>query len=671
MIEFRCPACAGTLVKAGDSFECARCGVVARWENGIVAFAGTSDYFFDVIPREDMNGFLDEADRDSWPEAFYALGRKWPSKELFDFYVGPGRAGWKFLLPIGPGATALDVGCGWGNIALDLARNCRELAACELTRERLRAFQGLARAEGLSNVIGVHANLGAALPFPDASFDIVVVNGVMEWIPETQAGHPRRIQRAFLQEVGRVLKPRGVVYVAIENRMAYTYLSHGEEHTGLLWGSLLPRPLSDLYSRWKRGKPYRTYTYTQSGYRRLFHAAGMKSVRFYSPLPDYRAFDQIIALDQPGKMTPEAPPGTSRKGRLRYNTRFLRRFGHSFAMIASPAEAPSAGLLERLLTRLEPELGGGPLKCRSYRVRTCEALLELTDQARRGWMVRLPYSERQALRTRSNAAMLRALATKAWSGAAAVEFPKLAFAEEVDGQFVCVESRVAGLDTDRLAETINSAAGSRRLDDSLAEFLADFGAQSWSEGEAPAAAFGAQLGTMIRDVSAGLFDARFRARFDDLVEWVSELAADWRGPYVWVHGDFNRGNCIWHSQTHSLAGVVDWDLSSQVGFPGSDLLDYFAYQRSAAQHIPCARCVIELLQREEWSAEEKSAWRIHTAKFALDREDVVPFLLTVSWIRQTWQAFRSGWRHLNYQWVEANVRPVLEAVGAGLSVRKS
>ena len=660
MIEFQCPTCAGTLVRAADTFECARCGVAARWEDGIVAFEGTGDYFYDVFPRADMEAFLEHADRASWAEAFYELQRKFVDKDLFRLFLESDRGGWKFLLPIGPDATVLDVGCGWGNIALALARNCREVVAVELTRERLRAFRGLARAEGLDNIVGVHADVGGVLPFPDGSFDIVVVNGVMEWIPETRKGRPWQIHRTFLQEVGRVLKPRGVVYLAIENRQAYTYLRQVEDHTGLLWGSLLPRLLSDLYSRWKLGKPYRTYTYTLSGYRRLFRAAGLKSVRCFSPLPDYRKFDQFVDLDEAGRMVPEPPPGTFWRGRLRYNVPFLRSLGHSFAIIASPAENPAPGFLERLLAELGPKLGAGPLTCRSYRVRTCETLLMLSGRSETGWVIRLPCSERQARRTRANAEMLRAPGSMAWSGAAAVQFPTLGFEGEIDGQYVSVESRVAGQYTTRLAGKLDSVGTLQHV----ADFLADFGSQTRSDGEQPTNVFQSQLNTMIGDLRVFLVDRRFRAQFDALADWVLEQAAAWRFPFVWTHGDFWSGNCLWDPKTLSLVGVVDWDTSRQVGLPGLDLLNYILIQRSVAGEASWGRCLVELLG-EDCAVVRNAAWQRYAAHFALDRE-VVPFLLMISWIHGTWQAFTSGWQHLNYTWMDANVRPVLEAAGAGL-----
>ena len=62
------------------------------------------------------------------------------------------------------------------------------------------------------------------LPFPDDFFDLVVCNGVLEWIGViNDTVEPREAQIAFLQEVKRVLSRRGCLYVGIENRFGLPF----------------------------------------------------------------------------------------------------------------------------------------------------------------------------------------------------------------------------------------------------------------------------------------------------------------------------------------------------------------------------------------------------------------------------------------------------------------
>src|SRR5205823_4310509 len=74
--------------------------------------------------------------------------------------------------------------------------------------------------------------------------------------------NPRKVQLRFLEEICRILKPRGQLFVAIENRFDYEYfMGHPDHHSGLRYSSLLPRFLANLYSIFAARRPYRTYTY--------------------------------------------------------------------------------------------------------------------------------------------------------------------------------------------------------------------------------------------------------------------------------------------------------------------------------------------------------------------------------------------------------------------------
>jgi SAM-dependent methyltransferase len=81
-----------------------------------------------------------------------------------------------------------------------------------------------------------------SLPFPDATFDRVITNHVIEHVGDATA------QRRHLQEIRRVLKPAGRVYLAVPNRWMLV-----EPHYGLAFLSWLPRAWRTPYLR-LRGK---------------------------------------------------------------------------------------------------------------------------------------------------------------------------------------------------------------------------------------------------------------------------------------------------------------------------------------------------------------------------------------------------------------------------------
>ena len=111
------------------------------------------------------------------------------------------------IAPILAGETVLDIGCGTGMDLLLAARRAGSTGRAigidmtEAMRDRARAS---AAAAGLQNV-EVHRADATALPFPDASVDVVISNGVLNLVPEKD--------KAFA-EIRRVLRPGGRLQLA-------------------------------------------------------------------------------------------------------------------------------------------------------------------------------------------------------------------------------------------------------------------------------------------------------------------------------------------------------------------------------------------------------------------------------------------------------------------------
>jgi 2-polyprenyl-6-hydroxyphenyl methylase/3-demethylubiquinone-9 3-methyltransferase len=114
----------------------------------------------------------------------------------FDRHV----AGWE-------GRPVLDLGCGGGFLAEALARRGAEVTGIDPSGGAIRAARAHAAGEGLA--IRYDEGSGEALPYPDASFDIVVSVDVLEHVADL----PR-----VLDEVARVLKPGGVFCFDTINR---------------------------------------------------------------------------------------------------------------------------------------------------------------------------------------------------------------------------------------------------------------------------------------------------------------------------------------------------------------------------------------------------------------------------------------------------------------------
>src|SRR5690606_19408659 len=110
--------------------------------------------------------------------------------------------------------------------------------------------------------------------------------------------NPKKMQSNFLNEVFRILKPHGLLYIGIENRLSYQYfLGMPEEHIRLKYIALLPRIIANIYSGIYLHKMYRNYTYTYWGYRKLLKSCGFQGIRFYGMKPNYSISEEILDID--------------------------------------------------------------------------------------------------------------------------------------------------------------------------------------------------------------------------------------------------------------------------------------------------------------------------------------------------------------------------------------
>jgi SAM-dependent methyltransferase len=106
-----------------------------------------------------------------------------------------------------PGERVLDLGSGAGTdslIAVQMVGAAGTVTGIDMTPEMLGKARTAAAEMGATNVEFVQGE-AEHLPFPDASFDVVISNGVIDLIPDKEA---------VFAELFRVLVPGGRLQVA-------------------------------------------------------------------------------------------------------------------------------------------------------------------------------------------------------------------------------------------------------------------------------------------------------------------------------------------------------------------------------------------------------------------------------------------------------------------------
>jgi len=132
------------------------------------------------------------------PEVAQAFGRvaTIPPMRLLRWFVA------RRALGMTASGEAVDVGCGPGHLAIDLARRARGLhvTGIDLSDEVLTQGRDNAQRAGVADRVSFHRGDAQQIPFPDASLDLVVT---------TLSLHHWSDPVAVLDEIARVLRPGG------------------------------------------------------------------------------------------------------------------------------------------------------------------------------------------------------------------------------------------------------------------------------------------------------------------------------------------------------------------------------------------------------------------------------------------------------------------------------
>ena len=122
---------------------------------------------------------------------------------------------WIDSLDVPAGSPALEIGCGAGLVAVNLAERGLDVTATDTVPAMIDQASQLAESSGVEASIRFLLADAHELPFDDGSFTLVVALGVVPWLHSPGRG---------LAEMFRVVRPGGFVLATADNALGLHYL---------------------------------------------------------------------------------------------------------------------------------------------------------------------------------------------------------------------------------------------------------------------------------------------------------------------------------------------------------------------------------------------------------------------------------------------------------------
>jgi SAM-dependent methyltransferase len=239
-----------------------------------------NDIAFNYSDGDDAENYLlnfisQTSDLSIGSEEIFAGISDWPSL----YHLSPQRA--DLLRPLAArlsGRSVLEIGSGCGAITRYLGETAGEVTALEGSFRRAKITHQ--RCRDLTNVKVFCDNFQGFEP--DRRFDIITLIGVLEYSNlYIQAENP---VAAMLAKIRRLLKPGGLIVIAIENKLGLKYLAGApEDH--------LDKPYFGIEDKYD---PSTVVTFGKSELKNILGSSGYAQSSFYYPFPDYKLPSVIL-----------------------------------------------------------------------------------------------------------------------------------------------------------------------------------------------------------------------------------------------------------------------------------------------------------------------------------------------------------------------------------------
>jgi len=302
---YECQKCRGSLAlnNLKSLIKCESCGKIYKYENGVLMLEQPKVRFKsgDKSYDENMSMVFKEATESSWIDAlrhYDKIKKKFLGGKC-DYATNLSRVDFKFLLPLNKSSSVLDIGGGHGIVTAALARTVNHVYTIEKIYEQAQFIAIRAKQEQLNNIFVACGGIDCRLPYKDNSFDIVILNGVFEWIGfETNFEGVLQNQKRMLNEVYRVLKKSGLVWLTTKNKYSiYMLLSRNNNNNHIRFVSILPNKLINIISLKIKRMEYLSSLRSVSGYIKLFLSESFEPYKIWAAFPNVRYPTEYVRYD--------------------------------------------------------------------------------------------------------------------------------------------------------------------------------------------------------------------------------------------------------------------------------------------------------------------------------------------------------------------------------------
>ncbi len=206
--------------------------------------------------------------------------------ERFLYHLSPIRQNVLRWFDFDKKASLLEIGAECGALTGFFCENVQNVVAVDVSKQHsiINATRNNAH-ENLEIYVGAFADINF-----EQRFDYVTLIGTLE----TESFLPT------LQKIKTILKPKGKLLLAIENKYGLKYWAGApEDYTGKLFGGIEGYEGMD-----------KVYTFSKSNLKNCLEKAGFESNRFYYPVPDYKMAMEIYSekhLPKPGDIKTISP----------------------------------------------------------------------------------------------------------------------------------------------------------------------------------------------------------------------------------------------------------------------------------------------------------------------------------------------------------------------------